>query len=180
MTQHINFRSLITYLCIIVLFAGCSGETTKSKLSFDNNNECISWQQTASAIRFPQAHSGNYVCKINKDNPFSAVLDIRVKDISDKPLRKARITAWFMLTSNGTEQNLVMDVRDSTMQNSYEWINVDAADYNSELNKWSQAELVIDLTKKDRNNINNVYRIYASNGRSEPVYVDDFEVSFEE
>ena len=180
MKQHTGTPLILILLCMTALFAGCSEEKVRGKLTFDNNNECISWSQSTSTIKFPQAHSGNYVCKINKENPFSNVLNIRVSEISNKPLKRATITAWFMLTSNGTEQNLVMDVRDSSQQNSFEWINVDAADNNNELNKWRKAELVVDLTKKDRNNINNVYRIYASNGRDEAVYVDDFEVSFEE
>ena len=169
----------VAYLVIIILFAGCSDDTSQTRFRFDNNNECISWRHTTSTVRFPQAHSGNYVCRINKDNEYSTILDIRVRDISDKPLKKARISAWFMLTGNASMQNLVFDVRDSSVMNSYEWINADAADQDYELNKWTHVKLEVDLTKKDRNNMNNVYRIYANNNREEPVYVDDFEVFFE-
>ena len=180
MTHHINTRSIVAFLIILIVVAGCTSEQGIGKLTFDNNIECISWSHPESTVKFPEAHSGNYVCKIYKDNPYSAVLDIRVKDISSKPLKKIYVNAWFRLTSNASEQSLVLDIRDSTVQNSFEWLNVDAADFNNDLNKWSRAELIVDLTKKDRNNINNVYRIYAVNNRDEPVYVDDFEVSFEE
>jgi hypothetical protein len=138
------------------------------------------WKDSPSMIQFPDAHSGTHVCKLNKDNPFSSSMDIKVKDISRKPLKTARITAWFMITSNTSDQNLVLDIRDSTLQNSFEWINTDAANYLTDLNKWAKVEMTVDLTKKDRNNPNNVYRIYAANSKDEPVYVDDFEVSFEE
>jgi hypothetical protein len=179
-----NTRST-TYVILICasllfFFSACSDEENYNKLSFDNNIECTGWSTSGSTIPYANAHSGNYVCKIDKNNSFSTMLDIKVKDISKKPLKRAKITAWFMLTSHDTEQNLVLDVRDSTLQNSFEWIKTDAADYTNDLNKWTKAELIVDLTKKDRNNVNNIYRIYAANGKNDPVYVDDFEVSFEE
>ena len=180
MKTEISARIKISGILLFFICAGCSREGDFNKLSFNNSLECAGWSTSGSMIPFADSHSGHYVCKINKDNAFSSILDIKVKDISKKPLKRARITAWFMLTSHTTEQNLVLDVRDSTLQNSYEWINTDAADYSIDLNKWVKAELVVDLTKKNRNNINNIYRIYASNGKDDPVYVDDFEVSFEE
>src|SRR5436190_8969490 len=101
MKKHTYPRLGVILLCFIMV-AGCSEEKSKSKLSFDNNSESIYWKRTETAVRFPQAHSGNYVSKIYRDNPFSIVLDLPVRDISDKPLRRAKIKAWFMLTSNAT------------------------------------------------------------------------------
>jgi len=180
MLQHSGIRFLITLLSISAVFASCKEEKVKSKLSYDNNNESMAWTQSPAIIKTPEAHSGNYVCKIDKGSPYSSVLNVRVKDISDKQLKKARISAWFMLTSNASEQGLVLDIRDSTGQNSLEWLGVDAADFTTEVNKWARAELVVDLTQKDRNNKGKLYRIYALNNTDAPVFVDDFEVNFEE
>ena len=172
--------SAATWLLVFTMLFSCSREEKKSKLAFDNNIESIYWGSSPNTIKFANAHSGNYVCKLDKTNPFSQVFNIKVKDLSTKPLRRAKISAWFMLTGNYSEQNLVLDVRDSSMQQSLEWINTDAIDYVKDLNKWGKAELIVDLTKKNRNNPNNVFRIYASNGKEEPIYVDDFEIQFEE
>jgi len=180
MAHHSNTLSKLACFIIIVFISGCSGEPNRGALTFNNNIECILWEQSASSIKFDNAHSGNYVSKINSDNPYSTILNIRARDISDKPLKTVKVTAWFMLTSNTTEQSLVLDIRDSTNLQSIEWLNVDAASFNIVLNKWAQAELIVNLARNNRNNIDNVYRIYAVNSKNEPVYVDDFEVSFED
>jgi hypothetical protein len=178
-------KKVITLLnCAVIVFAflvtGCSSEQTQPKMSFGCNIETAYWKNLSVAYKFPNAHSGNYVSKLNKDSPYSAALDIPVNEISSKPLKRAKITAWFFLTSHTTVQNLVCDIRDSTMQNSIEWIGIDAADFSNELNKWAKAELTIDLTKNNRNNSSYVYRIYAFNDKDETVYADDFDVSFED
>jgi hypothetical protein len=149
-------------------------------MNFNNNIETSYWTTSSNTIQVNNAHSGNYCCKLNKDSPFSTTFNIRVKDISEKPLQRAKISAWFMPTSDLVEQNLVLDIRDSTTEKSFEWINNDAANYLTELNKWGKIDLLVDLTINNRNDPNNVYRIYASNGKDEPIYVDDFEIVFEE
>jgi|GEM_PF-6349931 len=165
-----------------LFLVACSGskEDKGNKLTFKNDLEGNYWSPSQNLISFPQSHSGNFVNKLETGQAFSNIFNIRVKDISSKPVKRAKVTAWFMLTGTDSEQNLVLDVRDSTMQNSFEWINVDATDFVSELNKWGKVELIVDLTLKNRNSPDHVFRIYAANGRKQPVYVDDFEISFEE
>jgi len=180
MNQKITTLLNYAFIILVLFSAGCSSEQTQPKMSFGCNIETIYWKNLSVSYKFPNAHSGNYVSKLNKDSPYSAALDLPVREISSKPLKRAKITAWFMCTSNASVQNLVCDIRDSSMQNSVEWIGVDAADFSIELNKWSKAELIIDLTKNNRNNLSYVYRIYAFNDKDDPVYVDDFDVSFED
>jgi hypothetical protein len=162
----------------IILITACS-EEKKSKLTFTNDIESSYWSSSAGVMVFPNAHSGNYVSKLNKESAYSTIFNIKVKDIPDHASQRIKISAWFMLTGNDSEQNLVLDVRDSSMQNSLEWINVDARDYVTDLNTWGKTELIVDLTQKSRNSPENVLRIYAANGKETPVYVDDFEIEFE-
>jgi hypothetical protein len=167
-------------MCIlpVIMVVACSQEK-KTQLIFSNDVEGKYWSSSSSVIEFPQAHSGNHVNKLNKQNAFSNTFNIRIKDISSKPVKRVRISAWFMLTGDNSERNLVLDIRDSSNQKSLEWINADARDYIPDLNQWAKAELVVDLTLKNRNNPENTLGVYAANGKEEPIYVDDIEILFE-
>ena len=172
----------IGFPLLIIQLASCSSEKD-SKLFFSNNIESsYVWDEhpPSSIVKFDKAHSGNYVCKMDVNNPFSITYNMRVKDISPKPLSKVKVSAWFMLTENNSEQNLIINILDSSMQKSFEWLARNAAEDIKELNQWGRVEQTIDLTQKNRNNPDNVIRIYAANGRGEPVYVDDIEIQFEE
>lgn len=170
----------IKLLSIIIIFnTACTQSKQRGNLVFDTNLENSNWSTSGSQSKFNNAHSGNFVCKINKDNAFTNNFEARVIDVSSKTLKTARISAWMMLTSKNSEQNLVLEIRDSSNQKTLEWLNTNAADYIDNLNQWVKIDLVVDLTINNRNNQQNIYRIYASNGKDDIVYVDDFEVGFE-
>lgn len=164
---------------IVITIASCSNERKRGSLTYDSNNENGLWRTTGAVIKSDKARSGSYVNKINKDNPFSNTFEIQAKNISNRPLSKAYISAYMMLTDDNTEQNLVLEIRDSTGQNLIEWLNINAANYIDNLNEWVKVDNIIDLTINNRNNPGYYYRVYASNGNEADVYVDDFEVEFE-
>lgn len=166
-------------LLLLILAAGCSTEKNRSKFVFDTTMENIYWSPSPSTIKYDNAHSGNYACKINTTNAFSTVFESKVSEISNKPLKSAKISAWMMLTGDNSEQNLVLEIRDSSNQQTKEWLNTDAIDYIDNLNHWTKIDLIIDLTINDRNNLQNIYKVYASNGKEDAVFVDDFQVEFE-
>lgn len=163
----------------IAAITSCSGERKRSNLTYDSNTENNYWKTTNAVEVSDKAHSGNYLSRINKNNPFSLNFEAQLKKISDKPLSKAYISAYIMLTGFETEQNLVLEIRDSTGEKTVEWLNVDAGDYIDEPNKWVKIDNIIDLTINNRNNPNNFYRVYATNGKEGDVFVDDFMVEFE-
>ena len=177
-----KFNQGLLLVLSIALVSSCSNEQKDSKLFFSNNieNGYVWGDHSPSIQRFDNAHSGNYVCKLDEKTPYSVVFNMREKAISTKQLKKATVTAWFLLTGTNSEQNLVIDVRDSADQNSLQWSNMNAANSILDVNKWGQAELSLDLTQKGWDNPNNCIRIYAANGKGEPVYVDDIEIRFEE
>lgn len=168
----------IKILSLAILFAGCS-EKERGKFVFDSNMETSYWSPSTNVIKFANAHSGNHACKIDKSNPYSTTFELRANEISEKPLHTAKITGWFLLTGDNSEQQLVFEVRDSSNLQTLEWINTNAADYIEELNQWGKIELIVDLSFDNRNNPKNIFRVYASNGKEDAVYVDDIEVGFE-
>jgi hypothetical protein len=165
---------------LIVILSSCSNERTKSKLIFSYDNEDNYWSPNASVVKFADAHSGNSANKINKQNPYSGVFDIKANEISAKRLQYAKISAWFLMTGNNSEQNLVFDVRDAATQKSYEWISKDAMEFAKGMNQWCKVTLEVDLRQAGRGNLDRAYRIYACNGKDDVVYVDDFEIEFED
>jgi predicted DNA-binding protein (MmcQ/YjbR family) len=163
----------------IITITSCSNERKRGALIYDSNNENGLWRTTGAVIKSDKAHTGSYLNKINKDNPYSNTFEIQVKDISSKPLTKVYLSAYMMLTEYNTEQNLVLEIRDSTGQNLTEWLSINAADYIDKPNEWVKIENVLDLTINNRNNLDYFYRVYATNGKEGAVYVDDFEIEFE-
>lgn len=172
-----HFKKLLAF--IFIFYVSCSDNKNKGRLCYDSNTENPYWRATGAVIKFENAHSGNYVSKINKDNPFSLNFEAKAKEISDKSLSKAKLSAWIMLTSFDSEQNLVFEIRDSTGEKTLEWLNINAADYIENLNQWVKIDHLVDLTISNRNNKEYFYRAYAANGKEHAVYVDDFELEFE-
>ncbi len=170
-------RKIKILLLSLILATGCS-EEKRGKLTFDTNFESAYWGTNSSVIKSAEAHSGNYMSKINKDNPYSSTFEIKAKDLESKSISSVNITAWFMLTGDNSEQQLVFEIRDSSNLKTLEWLNLDATEYVEELNKWVKVEHLVDLTENNRNNPNNIYRVYASNSKDEPVYVDDIDIEF--
>ena len=175
-----------TRLCLLCLaffvFAGCGSEKTGSKLSFFTTVESsYAWQDnlTPSITWSNDAHSGNYVCKIDSATPYSLTFNMRLSDISGKKLKSVRVKAWVNMSSMVSNPLVGFDFQDSTGK-SMEWFSRPVKDFVAGPNQWEEADVVVNMNEKDRNRRSNILRLYIMNDHRDFTQVDDIEVSFEE
>ena len=73
---------------------------------------------------------------------------------------------------------LVVDIRDKH-GNSLEWIGQHLNSISYHLNEWVEFTFQVNLIEKNRNDLDNSIRFYASNSEPDGVLVDDLELFFE-
>jgi hypothetical protein len=168
---------------MVLSLSSCDRNKNSDLIFFNSMESSIGWNvnqvpNNYPIIKFDNAFSGQYVCKLDSTNPFSITFYMKQKDICKKKLSLVRLSAWFMIIADNSEQNLVTEIRDSN-EKVLEWIVKDAKDFEPEINNWRKVSITIDLTLNERNNPENYVRIYASNGKAFPVFVDDIKIEFE-
>ena len=170
-------------LWFVFIFApACNPGRQDSKLYFSNSVEsAFAWQDHSSqGITWSdQAHSGNYVCKMDSATPYSVTFNMKLSDISRKPLKSVRISAWVNMSSMVSDPVIAVDIRDSNFT-SMEWISRPAKDFVAQPNHWEQIDFKVNLREKNRNRKSNYLRIYLSNAHRDYTLADDIEISFEE
>jgi hypothetical protein len=166
---------------LITLLTACGDSASNNGLTFQNNIEtsfAFSDNPRSNIIYFKNAHSGRYVCIIDSTNIFSVGFNMKVKDIDPDPLKKVTIGAWFNAQQAGSNAQLAIDIRDKN-GNTVDWIAQPTGEYLTSTGDWNWVEMSIDLTVKNFNNPDNIYRIYAFNRTGSSVLVDDIKISFE-
>src|SRR5258705_12101284 len=133
---------------VIFLLASCSSDKKKSELYFfDTIESNYAWNgnHIPCIIKSDLAHSGMFVCKVNKDFSSSVTFNMRLGDISAKPLKSVTVSGWVMLIGNGSEHNLVVDIR--TKNDSTGEFLAHNTGYNlEEVNQWTKAKITYNLT----------------------------------
>ena len=174
--------SIIALLSLpILVLNSCSDSKSNDGLTFTNDMETIfAWSDNApkNILYFNNAHSGKYVCMIDSSNIFSTTFNMNAKAISSSPLKRVTIGAWFNSQQNGSEPNIAIDIRDKD-GSTIDWIAQSGKDLIKSTGEWTWVEMSVDLTSKNRNALDNSYRVYAFNKNGSGCLVDDIEISYE-
>jgi hypothetical protein len=179
-----NFFCLL-HCALIVFFLdlGCKNNTDDSKhySYLHNMDNDLAWNNhNVSNIALVKiAHSGTYACKLDSGKPYSPVFTMRLKDVSSNPLKNLTISAWFFLQENDTDPHLVADFRNGN-DSSFQFENTSIGDMIIEKRRWTKASVTIDLTTGNKNNLENILRVYAYNSTLPPLWCDDLEINFSE
>jgi hypothetical protein len=167
---------------VIVLCCSCNSEMKDSKLNFTNSIESsYAWTDhpQSNILWSNDAHSGNYVCKIDSLFPYSVTFNMKLSDVSKNPLQSVRISAWVNSSSLMSNPIIAVDIRDHS-QNTLEWFTQQSSDFISEPNKWEKVSMDLNLSVQNRNLPDNYIRVYLYSSQKDYSLVDDIEVEFTE
>ena len=162
----------------VIGFSGCGDDDYPA--SFKNDmDQGVAWTDNPPPhiIQSPDARSGRYICKLDASNAFGPTFNMHVKDITDKKYGKVKISVWMKAKETNAEPQLVLDIRRED-GSTIEWLSQKFTGSALKTDKWGYYENKIDLTKSDRKNPDNIYRIYVSNGKETPVFIDDMRIDF--
>jgi hypothetical protein len=169
------------FLALSGLIASCRSDKKTSLYFLDTVESNYAWNgnHIPCIIKSEKAHSGMYMCKVNKDYSSSVTFNMRLGDISPKPLKAVTVSGWIMLTGNNSERNITIDIRNQN-DSMVEYFSHNTGYDLRDINKWVYTKYRFNLSKKNRNNIDNRILVYFYNSKEEPIYVDDIAVEFEE
>jgi hypothetical protein len=179
--MNLKSSSLFILSMALVGFSGCSDLKSNDGLTFTNDMETVvGWSTNAPSnfVFFNNAHSGKYVCIIDSANIFGSTFEMKSKAIASAPMKRVTIGAWFNTQQNGSEPQIAIDIRDKD-GNTIDWIAMPVKDVLKNTGDWTWAEMTVDLTPKNRNAVDNAFRVYAFNKSGAACLVDDMVIRFE-
>ena len=174
-------KIILLVILAALLFAGCSSSDKDSGLVFSNSMESnLAWMDhpQSNIVWSDNAHSGHYVCKLDASSPYSVTYNMKVSDISKKPLKSVHISAWVNMSTVTGDRYIGISILESSQQ-AMDWIAQKALEVIGKPGEWHKVELNVDLLGK-RNRPTNIYRIFAVNEKQDVVLLDDLTIEFEE
>jgi hypothetical protein len=177
-----NGRNLLVLMVtgMSLLIYSCGSEEPRMKYFNDIDNH-VGWNENVQGniIFDREARSGKYVCKIDNQSPYSVTFELQTMEITDNVLKRVNVSAWVKIDDANSEPLVVVDILDKD-RNSREWIPQGLDDKQNSVGKWVKLSSQIDLTSNNRNQPQNSFRIYVSNGSASSALVDDIEVVFKD
>jgi len=128
-------------------------------------------------VRLNNAHSGKYVYRLNKENPFSGTFYLGLSDVYPEKPKKLLLSAWILTEDINSALKFTLEIRDKDF-NLKEWLGSNANDKMHVVNEWTYVEFEYDLLTNNRNNPDNYLRAYIYNDSDLSVYSDDIEIRF--
>jgi hypothetical protein len=180
----LNFMRLSPYAALVLLAAGCSSDNASStapenQLMFSDFESLAGWASDAPSLTREKAHSGKYAIKVDNDIEYSLTYRNQLGNLSPTKLQKLRLTAYAYLTNPQSPVALTLQVVKSAQDGA--GIFVQGIELGKEVkaaNEWTKVSQVITLPQ-DVTAVNEL-RVYLWRaGATEPVYVDDVELSIE-
>ncbi|MCX6274041.1 MAG: hypothetical protein NTV09_02375 [Bacteroidetes bacterium] len=179
--MNLRFSLFTASLFAVIYLTGCADSGSNDGLTFNNDMEttfAFNEHPASNIVYFKNAHSGRYVSIIDTSNIWCGGFNMKVKDIDPAPLSKVTIGAWMYAQQPNADAQLAIDIRDKD-GNTLDWLGQPAHDFLTTTVNWTWVQMEVDLSVKNRNNIDNTYRIYVVNNTGSAVLVDDLKIRFE-
>jgi len=164
--------------CFLILFAlsGCFRNNKQKGLVYYTDFEGVKgWTQTLFSKN--PVHSGVYSNRLDSTHHFGLTLKLLFREISDKPVKKVKISFWAYLQDTTTKGKLVLEISDFHKQNLF-WVAKHIEDYVSKPNAWTKVNLEFTLTKENISASDNIISIYPWNVSKSEIYIDDTRIEF--
>lgn len=168
-----------TLLIVSASFILTSCNETSSGLTYFNDFENMHPWISDSTLKKGLAHSGSYAIKAASPWEFGIGLKLKFSDISYKPLKKIKISAWINLTDTIADAVLVTGINAPDKPNVFYETKV-LNRIIREKDKWVEIEAEYFINKESLNKPENTILVYVWNKSKQAVLMDDLKVSFEE
>lgn len=171
-------KRVIFALSAVLMISACTSNQEGIRF-YSNYDNDLGWNESFSKLmeEIPDAPSGKMAGVLNAQSPYSTTFNLNAARISDKPLKSVTVTAQVKIEGATADPLVVIDIRGKD-GNTLEWLSKGPDDIGGSVGKWVTISNQIDLTANNRNDPNNIFRIYATNNSPEKVLVDDIEIVF--
>ena len=163
----------------VVILAGCSGSSKQGGLHYFNDFEGLKgWVSNSYTLKEDKAHSGKFVSKIDEVYQYSEGVKLKLSEISSKPVKKVRISAWCKISDMMATGKFVVSVNTPEKAGVF-WEAIHLEDNIDEVGTWTKISGEFNIAAWG-NKPDNTVVVYVWNTGKIPILVDDMDIEFVE
>ncbi len=165
---------------ISVILISCSSDDDKDNkgLTFSNDiDQMIGWVQHPSFIK-GNAHSGNYMCKVDSTMAYSYTFILQAEDFPTKTAKSINASVWGKISNLNDSINLVIEL--TSKGQTIAWNGNLFINFIKNIDEWGKVESSIKIPENLPSDA--ILKVYArgTKKKSDFTILDDFEISFVE
>lgn len=173
----------LLYAAAALALASCNDQPAptgrpQGQLAFNDFEAVEGWASGAAvpSLTTDKAHSGTTAVVVQPGIDFSLGYNNLLGKLGDGKARKIRVRAWVLLPNAKATAVLVTQLRDEAAQKDVLWQGLPLAQATKTTNQWVQVEKEVTLPATAAYT-NRVLVYLWRNDSSQPVYLDDLEIS---
>jgi hypothetical protein len=174
-----NYKIFFAALTTLVVLMGCSSEKKQHKLFYFNDFESMEGWSKFSTLVKGEGYSGNCCVRVDSLFEFSDGFNLKLREVSDKPIRKIKFSAYCLTKNANSKATLVIAV-DSLNKPNISWTGIALNTVIKEHGKWEKISGEVDITGQGINNRQNSVILYLWNNSKGVSLIDDIEIEFVE
>jgi hypothetical protein len=165
----------IISLCILLSCAGCKSNK-QTGLKYYNDFESIKgWTEVL--LEKKPVHSGIYSNRLDTVNRYGETFKLTFKEISDRLLKKAKVSFWVFLPDAMSKAKLVMQIDQPDKKNLF-WTAKNIEDFVKTPGQWTEVKFEFSFVNKDFLLPQNIIKIYSWNIGKDKIFIDDIRIEF--
>ncbi len=172
-------KKLSLTILILSVLTHCTRRHKADNLHYFQDFESIAgWFGMPALSSDIKGHSGNYSMLTNAQLDYSPGLTRKLKEISDKPIKKIRASIWCYTMDKNSNGAFCVQIMNANGENKL-WIARPFVDFIKSESTWTKTVIETEIPK-DAANPENMVKVFMWNKGTIPVYGDDVEVIFSE
>lgn len=166
-----------TFVLMLGFLLSCHKENKPEQVIVHQNDfdSMLGWSDVDQGRLFKgNAHSGNYSAFTDFNHPYSLGFIRKLREISDRPIKRIEMNAWVLTKSFDAKAGLVLSIESGGKPQFYKGVNV--LDSIQATQKWYPVRCRFDLPSDL--SMDHEVRMYLWNTGKDTVLADDFEIKF--
>lgn len=172
-----NLLFVFVMLLGVFTMPSCKKGVDTSNYMYQNNFDYYKdYGYDHATLRSGNAHSGEWYCELDTNNPYSITYSKKIADLPVKNIKKIKMSAWLYLPSFNSKASIVVTVGELG-KDAATWNGVSTEKNVEEEKQWVQ--LTGEFEMPQNMNPNHTLQVYVWNHGKETVWCDDMAFDFE-
>jgi hypothetical protein len=163
-------RNLFFLGATVLLFVGCTKDSTLSYRYQNNFENYAEWGFQNATLRNGNAHSGSWFCELDSNYQYSIGFTKKLSELPVKNIKTVKLSAWIYLPAPASKANVVMSIG-LDGQKPAVWNGLNTENEMTDEKSWTHISGEFSLPP----NLNPEYKlsVYVWNHGKQPIWCDD-------
>jgi hypothetical protein len=164
------------YSWLLVLFAGLGCGPKQNGMVYFNDFENTKGWIPLYLNKEPH-HSGSFSNKLDTNNRFGATFQLKLKDISERKIKKLKVCFWVLLNAENATSKFVVEVKDKD-KNKVFYLAKNIDETVKTTKKWTKVDYEFTFPDENCKLGENTISMYVWDLGKSDIFVDDERVEF--